>query len=148
MRPHHAFGTVEVRICDAQPSAADSNALAALIVACVAQTALDLDEGVAVEPPSGRLLEENLWRAIRYGLEGRMIDVERLEEYPSAAIADRLLAWTGPARSELGLEAAVPGENATQRQRRALAAGATIEEAFAAEVAAGRTTYATEEVTT
>jgi glutamate---cysteine ligase / carboxylate-amine ligase len=148
VRPHHAFGTVEVRICDAQPSAEDSSALAALIVACVAQTAVDLDERVAGEPPPGRLLEENLWRAIRYGLDGRMIDLARLEEYPAASLPDRLLAWTAPVRAELGLEPALPAHNAAQRQRRALAAGATIEEAFAAEVAATGRTYATEEVTT
>ena len=148
VRPHHAFGTVEVRICDAQTRAEESNALAALIVACVAQTALDLDEGAASDPPAGRLLEENLWRAIRYGLDGRMIDLERLEEYPAAAIADRLLAWTAPARAELGLEPAPSAENAAQRQRRALAEGATIEEAFATEVAATGRTYATQEVTT
>jgi len=148
VRPHHAFGTVEVRICDAQTRAEESNALAALIVACVAQTALDLDEGAANDPPAGRLLEENLWRAIRYGLDGRMIDPERLEEYPAAAIADRLLDWTAPARAGLGLEPAPSAENAAQRQRRALAEGATIEEAFATEVAATGRTYATQEVTT
>nr|MBA3838989.1 glutamate--cysteine ligase [Thermoleophilaceae bacterium] len=85
---------------------------------------------------------------IRYGLDGRMIDLERLEEYPAAALGDRLLAWTAPARSELGLDPALPAENATQRQRHAVAAGATIEEAFATEVAASARTYATEEVTT
>jgi carboxylate-amine ligase len=148
VRPHHAFGTVEVRICDAQPRAEESNALAALIVACVAQTAVDLDEGAANEPPPDRLVEENLWRAIRYGLDGHMIDLERLEEYPTAAVADRLLAWTAPARAELGLEPSVAAENATQRQRRALAEGATIEDAFATEVAATGRTYATQEVTT
>ncbi len=148
VRPHHAFGTVEVRICDAQTRAEESNALAALIVACVAQTALDLDEGAADAPPAGRLLEENLWRAIRYGLDGRMIHLGRLEEYPAAAVADRLLAWTAPARAELGLDPAVNAENAAQRQRRALAEGATIEDAFATEVAATGRTYAMQEVTT
>ena len=148
VRPHHAFGTVEVRICDAQPRAEESNALAALIVACVAQTALDLDEGAADEPPPGRLVEENLWRAIRYGLDGHMIDLVRLEEYPAAAAADRLLAWTAPARAALGLDPLVAAENAAQRQRRAIAEGATIEDAFAAEVAATERTYATQEVTT
>jgi glutamate---cysteine ligase / carboxylate-amine ligase len=148
VRPHHSFGTVEVRICDAQPRAEESNALAALIVACVAQTALDLDEGAANEPPAGRLVEENFWRAIRYGLDGHMIDLDRLEEYPAAAVADRLLAWTAPARVELGLEPALATENAAQRQRRALAEGATIKEAFATEVVATGRTYATQEVTT
>ena len=45
VRPHHAFGTVEVRICDAQTRGDESFALAALIAACVAQAALDYDEG-------------------------------------------------------------------------------------------------------
>src|SRR3954466_13370434 len=75
VRPHHGFGTVEVRICDAQTSAEDSTALAGLLVACVAQAAIDHDEGVPFEHLAGRLIEENFWRAIRYGLEGRFIDL-------------------------------------------------------------------------
>ena len=70
VRPHHSFGTVEVRICDAQRRAEESDALAGLIAACVAQAALDYDEGVALEDPRGRLIEENFWRAIRYGIDG------------------------------------------------------------------------------
>ena len=49
VRPHHGFGTVEMRICDAQTTAEESSALAGLTVACVAQAALDHDEGVAAE---------------------------------------------------------------------------------------------------
>src|ERR671915_1430307 len=74
VRPHHAFGTVEVRICDAQSRAEDSTALAGLIVACVAQAAIDRDDGVEHEPPPRRLIEENFWRAIRHGLDGKLID--------------------------------------------------------------------------
>ena len=44
VRPHHAFGTVEVRICDAQTRGEESFALAGLIAACIAQTAIDYDE--------------------------------------------------------------------------------------------------------
>src|SRR5215218_1698294 len=73
IRPHDAWGTVEVRICDAQSSAEESTALAGLLTACVAQAALDYDEGVSHEPPPPRLVEENFWRAIRQGLDGRMI---------------------------------------------------------------------------
>ena len=47
VRPHHSFGTVEVRICDAQTRGDESFNLAALIAACVAQAAIDLDEGVS-----------------------------------------------------------------------------------------------------
>jgi carboxylate-amine ligase len=148
VRPHHSFGTVEVRICDAQTSAADSTALEALITACIAQAALDEDAGIPHDDPPQRLIEENFWRAIRYGLDGRLIDLPRREEFPAAAVGERLLAWTAPARAELGLEPALPEENGAQRQRRALAQGASIEEVFAAEVAQTQRTYTAEEVRT
>lgn len=148
VRPHHSFGTVEVRICDAQSRAEDSSALAALIVACVAQAAVDHDEGAAPPAAPGRLIEENLWRALRYGLDGRMIDLERGEEFPAAALPDRLLAWTAPARAALGIEASMAAENGAQRQRRAIDAGTPMEEVYAAEVAETQRTYATEEVRT
>jgi carboxylate-amine ligase len=146
VRPHHAYGTVEVRICDAQSDAETSTALAGLIVACVAQAALDHDAGVRFQDPPPRLVEENFWRAIRYGLDGRMLDLDRIEEYPSAAIGERLLAWTAPARAALGIDPALPGENGAQRQRRKLAGGATMQEVFAAEVETAGRTYANPEV--
>ncbi len=146
VRPHHAYGTVEVRICDAQSDAEASTALAELIVACVAQAAADHDEDVPFRDPPRRLVEENFWRAIRHGLDGRMLDLERIEEFPSAAIADRLLAWTAPARAALGLEPALPAENGAQRQQRALSSGATMEDLFAAEVDLAARTYASSEV--
>lgn len=146
VRPHHSFGTVEVRICDAQSDAGASTALAALIVACVAQAAVDHDEGAPFADPPARWVEENMWRAIRHGLDGHAIDLERMEEVPSAAIPDRLLEWTAPARSALGIEPALPSENGAQRQRRALAGGATIEDVFAAEVELAARTYSSPEV--
>ena len=142
VRPHHSFGTVEVRICDSQSGAEESSALAGLIVACVAQAAADHDEGVTFTDPPARLVEENFWRAIRYGLEGRMIDTERLEEFPADAIGDRLMAWTAPARGQLKLDVAVPESNGARRQRAALADGATMREVFAAEVSHSGATYA------
>jgi carboxylate-amine ligase len=148
VRPHHAYGTVELRICDAQTSAEESTALAGLAVACIAQAALDHDDGAAPEPAPQRLIDENLWRAIRYGLDGRMIDLERGEEFLAAALPDRLLAWTAPARGVLGIDPALPERNGAQRQRDALESGASIQEAFAAEVATTQATYAAQGVTT
>jgi glutamate---cysteine ligase / carboxylate-amine ligase len=146
VRPHHSFGTVELRICDAQTSAADSTALEGLLTACVAQAALDEDEGVPHEDFPHRLIEENFWRAIRYGRDGTLIDLARREEYPAAAVGERLLEWTGPARALLGVDPAVPEESGAQRQRRALAQGASMQEVFAAEVSETQRTYAAEEV--
>src|SRR5215212_2725924 len=148
VRPHHSYGTVEMRICDAQTSGDDSTALAALITSCVAQAAMDHDEGVPFDDPPPRVIEENLWRAIRHGLDGKLIDLARAEEYPAAAARDRLLAWTTPARMALGIDVALPEENGAQRQKRMLAEGATIEEVYAAEVQLTQRTYAAEEVAT
>jgi glutamate---cysteine ligase / carboxylate-amine ligase len=148
VRPHHSFGTVEVRICDAQSTAEESDALAGLIAACVAQAALDYDDGVAFEDPSGRLIEENFWRAIRYGMDGRLIDYDRLAEFPAAALQDRLLAWTGPARAALGIDVSLPERNGAQRQRAGLLTGASIEDVYALEVGAAQRTYGGAQVRT
>jgi glutamate---cysteine ligase / carboxylate-amine ligase len=146
VRPHHSFGTVEVRICDAQTRGDESFALAGLISACIAQAALDYDEhgyeGLAA-PLADREIEENLWRAIRYGLDGRMIDFRRGgEEVETRALLDSILAWTGPARSELGIEPTLPERNGAERSRAALAAGAAIEDVYRDAVAETRRTYA------
>jgi len=144
VRPHLTFGTVEVRICDAQSTAPESEALCALMIACVAQAARDHDEHVPFSDPPRRAVEENLWRAIRYGLDGRLIDLDTWAEFPAAAVVDRLLAWTAPVRAEHGLEPSFPALNGAQRQRRALAAGATREEVFAESVRETRQTYVQE----
>ena len=97
-----------MRICDAQATAAESEALAALIVACVAQAARDIDDGVPFADLPRRLIEENVWRAIRYGLDGELLDLERGEPYPAAEALERLLSWTAPVRAELGIDVALP----------------------------------------
>jgi carboxylate-amine ligase len=146
VRPHFSFGTVEVRICDAQATAQESDALAALMVACIAQAVRDVDEGVPFADPAARLIEENMWRAIRFGLDGRLIDLELALEYPAAAAADRLAAWTAPVRAEMGIDPAFPRLNGAQRQRRMIDGGASPQEVYAASVAETRATYR-EEVT-
>jgi glutamate---cysteine ligase / carboxylate-amine ligase len=144
VRPHFSFGTVEVRICDAQATAQESDALAALMVACIAQAVRDVDEEVpAVEQPP-RLIEENMWRAIRYGLDGRLVDLEHAQEYPAREAIERLLAWTAPVRGELRIEPVFAEHNGAQRQRRMIEAGATREEVFAASVAETRQSYSQE----
>jgi glutamate---cysteine ligase / carboxylate-amine ligase len=146
VRPHFSYGTVEVRICDVQPTAAESDALSALIVACVAQAALEVDGGEPHEPLPGYLIEENMWRAIRNGLDGQMIDFDRGVEYPSSEIVERLLEWTAPARAGLGLDAVAwpAGLNGSQRQRAMVQDGASMRETFAGLVGETRATYSEE----
>jgi len=132
VRPHHAFGTVEVRICDAQTDAAESTALAGLITAVVAQTAIDLDSGAkdGTEPLLDREIEENFWRAIRYGMDGKLIDFRKREEVEARQVLEDLLEWTTPAREGLGIEVNLPEKNGTQRTREKFRAGATIEDVY------------------
>ncbi len=141
VRPHLSFGTVEVRICDAQSTAEESDRLASLIVACVAQAARDHDEGVPELELPGRMIEENMWRAIRYGLDGELIDLRDGETYPAAAALERLASWTAPVRAELGIGIGLPELNGAQRQRRMIAAGLSPQEVYAAVQAQTRATY-------
>ncbi len=144
VRPHASFGTVEVRICDAQVTAAESEGLAALIVACVGQALRDIDEGVPFEHPPHRLLEENMWRAIRYGLDGHMIDLARGGEIPARAAIEALWSWTAPARAEARIDVALEGPTGAQRQRAALQGGGDLREVYADTVRETMTTYAQE----
>jgi carboxylate-amine ligase len=148
VRPHFSFGTVEVRIADAQATAAESDALAGLITATVAQAARDEDEGrpspVGDASLERRMIEENVWRATRYGMDGNLIDFATGEERPAAAVVADLLSWTSPIRAELGIEPSLPALNGAQRQRRAIAAGVPMEEVYATSVQETRQTYAQE----
>jgi carboxylate-amine ligase len=140
VRPHHSFGTVEVRICDAQTTAQEADQLAALIVACVRRAAEEVDAGETPPDLPGRLIEENMWRAIRHGLDGELLDLEapRIEPYPAAEALDRLRAWTGA-------DVALPERNGAQRQRRMIDAGASPAEVYAAAVRETHATYLQEE---
>ncbi len=146
VRPHFSFGTVEVRICDAQCTAPESEALAGLIAACVAQAARDHDEGVPALDLAPRFIEENVWRAIRHGREGELIDLERGETLPAAAAVERLLAWTAPVRGELGIEPELPARGGAQRQRDLLTAGLSLTDAFRTVVGWTEATYAAPEM--
>jgi len=136
VRPHLAFPTVEIRICDAQPDLGEARSLAALCYALTARLARALDEGEPLPELPHRLLEENLWRAIRWGLSGELIDFEREEPVPARARLEQLVEWVRPVAEELGAAEwlAVPERNAAERQVARHEEGATIEQIFAEQV--------------
>ena len=143
VRPHHAFGTVEVRICDAQTTGPESTGLAGLMAAVVTQTAIDYDEGrlEGIEPLRGREIEENLWRAIRYGMDGKMIDFRTQKEIEARQVLEEVLEWTEPARSGLGIEVELPELNGAQRMHAELEQGMSIEDIYRRSVAETAATY-------
>ena len=139
VRPHLAFPTIETRICDAQPELAEARSLAALIYALTARCARAVDEGEPLPSWPHRLLEENFWRAIRYGLSGELIDFERRESIPARARIEQLVEWVQPVADELGVTPwlAIPERNAAERQIARHEEGASMEQIFAEQVAAG-----------
>ena len=84
-----------------------------------------LDEGEPLPEYPHRLIEENLWRAIRYGLSGELIDLERGDVLPARARLEQLAEWVAPVAEELGAAAflAVPAANAAERQLARVAEG-------------------------
>jgi carboxylate-amine ligase len=138
VRPHLAFPTVEMRICDAQPDLADARSLAAFIYSLTARVARALDEGEPLPSWPHRLLEENLWRAIRYGLSGELIDLERGETVAARARLEQLVEWVQPVADELGASPwlGIPERNAAERQIARHQEGASIEEIFAEQMRA------------
>ena len=133
VRPHLNFPTVEIRICDAQPELGDAQALSALAYALTARYARAVDEGEPIPAYPHRLLAENLWRAIRWGLSGELIDFERGEAVPARARIESLIEWVLPVAEELGVasQLAIPVQNSAERQYTRLEDGLTPREIYA-----------------
>ena len=134
VRTHLAFPTVEIRICDGQPDLEESRSLAALCYALTARIARALDEGEPLPSHPHRLIEENLWRATRYGLAGELIELSTGDVRSARAHLERLLDWVEPVADELGVTQylAVPATNSAERQIAQHEDGASMEEIYAA----------------
>ena len=142
VRPHHSYGTVEVRICDVQTEPWQTLAVHALALSLVATLAGMVDEGRPLPVLETRWIEENLWRAIRYGLDGKLVDWDRGCEVPAPDALRELVEWARPAGEslEVGPHLDDVGRllaegNGAQRQGRLLAAGASIHDVHAETVA-------------
>jgi glutamate---cysteine ligase / carboxylate-amine ligase len=136
VRLHLAYPTVEIRICDAQPELTEARSLAALCYALTARIARAVDEGEPLVIHPHRLIEENLWRAIRWGLSGELIALGSDRVRPARRALERLIGWVRPAAEELGVAGylAVPRANAAERQIARFVDGATLEEIYAEQV--------------
>ena len=138
VRPHLAFPTVEIRICDGQPEVSEAQSLTAFAAALTARIARAYDEGEPVEPLPHRYIEENFWRAIRYGLAGELIDFERRETIPARQRLEELVDWVLPVAEEIGAAPylALPERNAAERQIERFESGAALGEIYAEQVKA------------
>ena len=136
VRPHLAFPTVEIRICDGQPTLAEAQALAAFMASLAGRLLRALDEGEPVPAHPHRLIEENLWRAIRYGLAGELIDLANGDVRPARHALDDLAEWVLPVAEEIGAAPylSVPAANAAERQLARYETGASLHDIYAEQV--------------
>jgi glutamate---cysteine ligase / carboxylate-amine ligase len=102
IRLHPFFDTLEVRVCDAQTRVDDTLAIAALIQAVIAKLFKLLWQNTTFRIYRRRLLDENRWRAARYGIDGKLIDFGREAEVEERSLLNELLEFVASEADELG----------------------------------------------
>jgi glutamate---cysteine ligase / carboxylate-amine ligase len=102
IRLHPFFDTLEIRVCDAQSRVDDTMALAALIQAIVVKLHKLQHNNLTFRIYRRRLIDENRWRASRYGIDGRMIDFGREAEVNTRELLNELLEFVSTEVDELG----------------------------------------------
>ncbi len=107
IRLHPFFNTIEFRICDAQSRVDDTIALAALMQAIVSKLQKLRRENVTFCSYPRRLIDENRWRALRYGLDGKLIDFGRKCEVDERDLLHEMLEFVSTEVYELGNQAEI-----------------------------------------
>jgi len=102
VRPHPFFPTLEFRICDIPTRVDDTIAIAALFQALAAKVNKLLDQNLTFRLHHKMLIEENKWRALRYGLDGKMIDFGKSREVPVRDLIRELLEFVDDVVDDLG----------------------------------------------
>jgi glutamate---cysteine ligase / carboxylate-amine ligase len=102
IRLHPFFDTLEVRVCDAQSRVDDTLAIAALIQAVIVKLHKLLSRNITFRVYRRRLLDENRWRASRYGIDGKLIDFGRETEVDTRSLLNELLEFVSTEVNELG----------------------------------------------
>lgn len=103
IRPHHTFPTIEFRIADICTKVDEAICIAALVVAIVAKLVKLRRENQSWRPYRHHMLTENKWRAVRYGIDGKLIDYGRQEEVPMRFLALELLEVLDDVLDEVGV---------------------------------------------
>jgi carboxylate-amine ligase len=105
IRLHPFFDTLEIRVCDAQSRVDDTLALAGLVQAIIAKLFKLLARNTTFRVYRRRLLDENRWRASRYGIDGKLIDFGRETEVETRSLIHEILEFVSTEVEELGSKA-------------------------------------------
>jgi carboxylate-amine ligase len=102
VRPHPNFGTVEIRVMDAQTRVEHTLALAALVQAMVKELCEKFEQGYELARYPYEMLDENKFLAARHGLEGTLVDLPDKNRVPTADLVRRVVDRLRPHSEELG----------------------------------------------
>ncbi|HEX4412684.1 MAG TPA: YbdK family carboxylate-amine ligase [Lacipirellulaceae bacterium] len=104
VRPHHNFGTVEVRICDMPGNLSDTLALAALVQCLVKALSDEIDHGTYQSESHPMMVQQNKWRAARFGNLAKLVDTTTYQAAPVEETVERLVSILQPVAAELNCE--------------------------------------------
>jgi glutamate---cysteine ligase / carboxylate-amine ligase len=107
LRPHPTFGTLEFRVCDVPTKVEETIALAALVQAIVVKLYKLYTKNMGFRLYRRALIEENKWRAARWGIDGKLIDFGKRAEVPMRDLALELLEFVDDVVDELGSREAI-----------------------------------------
>ena len=107
IRPHPKFNTLEFRVCDMPTRVEETIAIAALFQAIVAKLSWLRSHNLGFRIYQRALLAENRWRAMRFGIDGQLIDFGKGVEVPMRELAEELLHFVDDVVDDLGSRAAV-----------------------------------------
>jgi glutamate---cysteine ligase / carboxylate-amine ligase len=93
VRPNHSYPTLEFRVCDVCTRVDEAVCVAAILQAIVAKLWKLRRDNMTFRVYPTALIEENKWRAVRYGLDGRLVDLGKDQELPARALVRELLEW-------------------------------------------------------
>ena len=101
VRPHHNFGTVEVRVCDMPGNLEDTLAVAALIQCLVQALSDEIDEGAYQHDCHPMMVRQNKWRAARFGTKAQLVNSDNYKVQPLTEVLRTLTNWLRPTAESL-----------------------------------------------
>ncbi len=101
-RPHHLYPTIEFRVCDLCTTVDEALSIAAIFQALVLKLWKMRKNNTTFRLYPPALIDENKWRAVRYGIDGKLIDFGRQEELPARQLIHELVEFVSAEADELG----------------------------------------------
>jgi carboxylate-amine ligase len=122
IRPHHLFGTVEIRVCDMPANLDQVLALTAVVQCMVQAMSEEIDQGTYQSDYHPMMVQQNKWRATRFGPEAELVNSDDYRQYSVQRTVEQLIDMLGPMAERLGctgeLQSAsqLPGSTGSQQQ--------------------------------